>query len=49
LVVDYSKFQEPGSYRQCADYSGICNIDSLSGGTSHLNRILERKIKKVVK
>ena len=49
LVVDYGKFQEPGSYRQCADYSGICNIDSLSDGTSHLNRILERKIKKVVK
>ncbi|BAU53929.1 hypothetical protein [Mucilaginibacter gotjawali] len=49
LVVDYGKFLEPGSYRQSAHYSGICNVDSLSDAASHLNKILERKIKKVVK
>jgi len=45
LTVDYGRFKEPGSFRQSASYSGVCNWDSLSDKTIELHRILKRKIK----
>jgi hypothetical protein len=45
LVIDYGSFKSPGSFRQSAEYSGVCNWDTLSDKTIQLHRILQRKIK----
>jgi len=45
LSIYYGGYKEPGSYSQSAEYSGVCDWDSLSDKTIQLHRILKRKIK----
>jgi hypothetical protein len=56
LLVDYGSQAEferpgapgviqPGSFRQSIEYTGICDWKNLSPNTTHLYKILKRKIK----
>jgi hypothetical protein len=45
LTIYYGNYMSPGSYSRSIEYSGICNIDSLSEKTLQLNKILKRKLK----
>ena len=44
LIIDYGNYKGPGSYRQSAEYSGVCEWESLSKETEILSSLLKRRI-----